>query len=87
MSVLIYALGWLMSSRSSAKPGGWTVFFALVFAFCALLLSFRWAWRNIMWRLRHRLIVTYIFIGVIPIVLLVMMAGVSGYLFAGQFAT
>ncbi|MGB9408142.1 MAG: PP2C family protein-serine/threonine phosphatase, partial [Terracidiphilus sp.] len=35
----------------------------------------------------HRLIVTYIFIGVIPIVLLVMMAGVSGYLFAGQFAT
>ncbi len=87
LSILIYALGWLTGTRSSAKPGHWTEFFALVFAFCALLLSLRWAWRNIMWRLRHRLIVTYIFIGVIPIVLLMMMAGVSGYLFAGQFAT
>ena len=40
-----------------------------------------------MWRLRHRLIVTYIFIGVIPVVLLMLMAGLSGRLFAGQFAT
>ena len=40
-----------------------------------------------MWRLRHRLIVTYIFIGVIPIVLLSLMAGVGSLMFAGQFAT
>ena len=40
-----------------------------------------------MWRLRHRLIVAYIFIGVIPIVLLLLMIGVGSYLFAGQFAT
>jgi sigma-B regulation protein RsbU (phosphoserine phosphatase) len=40
-----------------------------------------------MWRLRHRLIVTYIFIGVIPIVLLLLIAGIGSYLFAGQFAT
>jgi phosphoserine phosphatase RsbU/P len=33
------------------------------------------------------LIVTYIFIGVIPVILLVSMALVAGYLFAGQFAT
>jgi sigma-B regulation protein RsbU (phosphoserine phosphatase) len=39
-----------------------------------------------MWRLRHRLIVTYLFIGVIPVVLLLTMVGVSYYLFAGQFA-
>ncbi len=87
LSVLLYALGWLTGSRSSAKPGGVTVFFALVFAFCALLLAFRWARRRVMWRLRHRLIVTYIFIGVIPVVLLMLMAGLSGRLFAGQFAT
>jgi len=30
--------------------------------------------------------VTYMFIGVIPVVLLVLMAGIVGYLFAGQFA-
>ena len=40
-----------------------------------------------MWRLRNRLIVTYVFIGVIPIILLVAMALLAGYLFAGQFAT
>ena len=87
LSVLFNALRWITGSVSGSKLSGWTTFFALVFAFCALLLTLRWAWRNIMWRLRHRLIVTYIFIGVIPIVLLLMMAGVGGYLFAGQFAT
>jgi sigma-B regulation protein RsbU (phosphoserine phosphatase) len=39
-----------------------------------------------MWRLRYRLIVTYLFIGVIPVVLLLTMVGVSYFLFAGQFA-
>ncbi|MGA3134919.1 MAG: SpoIIE family protein phosphatase [Terracidiphilus sp.] len=87
LSVLVYLLGWLSSSGSSAKPGGWAKFFALVFALCALRLVTRWAKRLFMWRLRHRLIVTYFFIGVIPVVLLMLMAGVSGYLFAGQFAT
>ena len=47
----------------------------------------RWVRRRLMWRLRNRLIVTYVFIGVIPIILLVTMALLAGYLFAGQFAT
>jgi sigma-B regulation protein RsbU (phosphoserine phosphatase) len=87
LSVLLYALGLLTSWGSSAKPGGWTRFFALVFALFALRLVSRWAWRRVMWRLRHRLIVTYLFIGVIPLLLLLNLAGVGGYLLAGQFAT
>src|SRR5208337_5539840 len=87
LSVLLYTLGWLRDSGSSMKPGGWTVFFALVFTVCALRFTFRWIRRHVMWRLRHRLIVTYLFIGVIPVVLLLTMASVGGYLFAGQFAT
>jgi hypothetical protein len=86
LSVLVYLLGWLSNSGSSAKPGGWTVFFALVFIVCALRLTFRWVRRRVMWRLRYRLIVTYLFIGVIPVLLLLTMVGVSYYLFAGQFA-
>ena len=50
-------------------------------------MGLRWIRRRLMWRLRNRLIVTYIFIGVIPIMLLVAMARLAGYLFAGQFAT
>ena len=41
---------------------------------------------RLLWRLRNRLIVTYVFIGVIPVVLLVAMAFITIYLFAGQFA-
>ena len=47
----------------------------------------RWARAKMLWRLRNRLIVTYVFIGVIPVVLLVALAVGSFYLFAGQFAT
>jgi len=87
LSILVYVLGWLSSSGTNTKPGGWAKFFALVFAFCALRFVFRWVKRRVMWRLRYRLMVTYIFIGVIPIVLLMLMAGVGCFLFAGQFAT
>src|SRR5271157_523907 len=87
LSVLFIALRWITGSASGSKLSGWATFVTVVFAFCALLLIVRWAWRHLMWRLRHRLIVTYIFIGVIPIVLLLLMAGVGSYLFAGQFAT
>jgi len=66
---------------------GWAGFISFVFTVCALLLGLRWVRRHLMWRLRNRLIVTYIFIGVIPVILLLSMAFLAGYLFAGQFAT
>src|SRR6202044_2136606 len=58
----------------------------IVFAFFATIMAFRWGYRPVLWRLRNRLIVTYLFIGVMPILLLLLMFGVAGYLFAGQFA-
>lgn len=87
VSVLFVALHWITGSALGAGLRGWATFFAVVFVFCALFLAFRWAWRHLLWRLRHRLIVTYILIGVIPIVLLLLIAGISSYLVAGQFAT
>ena len=65
----------------------WAVLATLVLACLALVLFCRWGYRPLMWRLRNRLIVTYLFIGVMPILLLLLMGGVAGYLFAGQFAT
>jgi len=87
LSTLLIALRWITGSVSGSKLSGWATFVTLVFAFCASWLTFRWARQELMWRLRHRLIVTYTFIGVIPIVLLLLMVGVGSYLFAGQFAT
>lgn len=61
----------------------------LVFLLCILLafLGLRWFRNYVMWRLRNRLIVTYLFIGGVPVFLIVMMALSSGYLLGGQFAT
>jgi len=66
---------------------GWASFISLLFVLFALLMGLRWVRRKLLWRLRNRLIVTYVFIGVIPLILLVAMALVAAYLFAGQFAT
>src|ERR1700722_6387536 len=67
--------------------GGWVEFLGFLAAFLFCVLAFRWLRRRILWRLRNRLIVTYVFIGVIPVVLLLAMAGFSLFLFAGQFAS
>ncbi len=66
---------------------GWTQFLSFLFVIFALVMGFRWVRRKLMWRLRNRLIITYVFIGVIPILLLVSMGLLAGYLFGGQFAT
>jgi len=76
----------ILHSPSGGFVSGWATFISLVFIVCALLLVLRWIRRKLMWRVRNRLIVTYVFIGVIPILLLLAMGFVAGYMFAGQFA-
>jgi sigma-B regulation protein RsbU (phosphoserine phosphatase) len=65
---------------------GWVTFLAFIVIVFFIVLGIRWLKKRLLWRLRNRLIVTYVFIGVIPVVLLVAMAGALLYLFSGQFA-
>src|SRR3984885_2012245 len=67
--------------------GGWVSFLSFLVIVLFSILAFRWIKAKALWRLRNRLIVTYVFIGVIPVVMLVALASLSFYLFAGQFAT
>jgi len=67
--------------------GGWVSFLSFLAIVLFSILAFRWVKAKALWRLRNRLIVTYVFIGFIPLVLLVSLAFGSFYLFAGQFAT
>jgi len=46
----------------------------------------RYGVRRVIWRLRNRLLVTYLFIAVVPIVLILAMAATSAYLLVGQVA-
>ena len=89
MAAALYALekGLNLFAKSWGEHlGGWVgflTFFAIVFS---CILAFRWLKRKVLWRLRNRLIVTYVFIGVIPAVLLLTMATITLYGLAGQFA-
>jgi sigma-B regulation protein RsbU (phosphoserine phosphatase) len=65
----------------------WLWFLTFISLVLLLLLALRWLRRVFMWRLRNRLIVTYMFMAVIPVALLLALALGSLYLFAGQFAT
>ena len=87
LCVLLNAQRWMADSAPGSKLAIWANSVTLVFTVCALRFTFRWVRRRVMWRLRYRLIVTYFFIGVIPVVLLLAMTALSGHLFAGQFAT
>ena len=67
--------------------GGWITFLSLLVIIFFGVLAARWLSSKLLWRMRNRLLVTSAFIGVIPLILLVGLAGLASYLFAGQFAT
>ena len=50
-------------------------------------LFWRWVVRRVMWKVSNRLVVTYLLIGLPPLVLSVTLAFVAAYAFSGQFAT
>ena len=89
LDVALFALQKLLQVFKSSygdSLAGWISFLSFVVILLFVVIAFRWVKKKLLWRLRNRLIVTYVFIGVIPAVLLIAMAGASLYLFSGQFA-
>ena len=73
---------------SAAAPlSGWVEFITFIFAVLCLFLALRWFRQRVMWSVRNRLIVTYLFIGGVPVTLAFAMALASGYLMLEQLAT
>jgi len=87
LALALQILRAVFRSPSGTFLSGWATFISFLFVLSGCLLGLRWLRRVMLWRLRNRLIVTYVFIGVIPVILLIVMALIAGYLFAGQFAT
>jgi len=89
MAIVLYGLEKLLKLLAPSwgdHLGGWVSFLIYLAIVLFMILGFRWLRRRILWRLRNRLIVTYVFIGVIPAVLLIAMALITLYGLAGQFA-
>lgn len=88
---LAFFAGQLLTSRwapnVAASLGGWVTFLSILTILLFGVVGFRRVRSQLLWRLRNRLIVTYVFIGVIPVILLVVMSLFTLYLLAGQFAS
>jgi phosphoserine phosphatase RsbU/P len=90
LDILLFAVQLL---TRSIKPSisnsltGWVTFLSALAIVLFTFAGFRWLRSKLLWRLRNRLIVTYVFIGVIPVFLLVVISLITLYLLAGQFAS
>src|SRR6202795_58232 len=90
LDLLLFAVQWStrhVSPPMSASLGGWVTFLSILAIVLLAIAGFRWLRSQLLWRLRNRLIVTYVFIGVVPVFLLVMISLITLYLLAGQFAS
>jgi phosphoserine phosphatase RsbU/P len=90
LDILLFVVQWLMQRVSPAISDNLSWWVTLLSTSAIVLLAiaaFRWLRSQLLWRLRNRLIVTYVFIGVIPVFLLVVISLITLYLLAGQFAS
>jgi sigma-B regulation protein RsbU (phosphoserine phosphatase) len=76
-----------LSPAVASSLGGWVSFLSGLSIVLFAIVGFRFLRSQLLWRLRNRLIVTYVFIGVIPVILLVLISSITLYLLAGQFAS
>lgn len=81
---------WVVDRTTGSIPGGlWFLFWVAIIptAFYYLFRLYRFLKQRLLWRLRRRLVVTYLFIAVVPIVLIIFLVGLGGYIINGQFAS
>ena len=60
---------------------------SFLWPFASWSLFIRWIFRRLLWKVRNRLIVTYLLMGLAPLILSATLALLVGYIFVGQFAT
>src|SRR5271165_589314 len=86
IAYVILALGRLLPGEASKA---FAVFSGITFFFLILVcipLLWRWVFGRLLWKVRNRLIVTYLLMGLTPVVLFVSLALILLYIFSGQFA-
>jgi sigma-B regulation protein RsbU (phosphoserine phosphatase) len=72
-------LGWQPAGAASTAAG-WLTFLFFVSIVFLLVRSRHWIAGRLLWKLRNRLILAYIFIAVVPVVLLLAMGGILFYM-------
>jgi sigma-B regulation protein RsbU (phosphoserine phosphatase) len=85
--LLQWILGLAGASGIAGALSGWSTFLGWLVAIFLFALALRWFRSYFLWSVRNRLIVTYLFIGGVPVVLLTAMALGSGYVIIEHLAT
>jgi phosphoserine phosphatase RsbU/P len=90
IELVLLGLKWVFQRTGATAISGslaqWTGFLGFVLGVLLVVLALRWFRNHVMWSVRNRLIVTYMFIGVVPLVLVLLIASLSAYFLAGQFS-
>ena len=85
ITVILFLLSWVHGWVGDAS-GSLAVLTLLATIFGSLPLLVRWIRWRMMWKLRNRLLITYLLIGLAPVVLFGTLTGIAAYVFSGQFA-
>ena len=83
-AIVLFLLRWVPGVGRHIGFSPWAALLVSIFA--SLPALFRWMRWRLLWKLRNRLFVTYVLIGLTPVVLLGMLSGIAAYVLLGQFA-
>ncbi len=87
--VFLLLLALAVATKYAAPGGGAELLLAFMAFVAGATVALRWAAigiRKLIWRLRYRLVVAYLFIAVIPIVLMAILVWIGAGMFTGQIA-
>src|SRR6185369_4253628 len=91
IEAVLLLLQWLFKLAGATQAvnilSQWIGLFGWIFSILFLFLALRWFRKHVMWSVRNRLIVTYLFIGGVPVTLAVALALGSGFLILGELST
>src|SRR5262249_44870318 len=83
MVLLLYGLEWLFKLAGATSVAdslrGWTGFLGFFLTLLVVFLALRWFRNHVMWSVRNRLIVTYLFMGALPVTLAIAMTAGTLY--------
>jgi sigma-B regulation protein RsbU (phosphoserine phosphatase) len=85
--ILWGALSGLREYHAQVLPTGFLFFLAICAGLYWLVRGWVWARDHLLWSLRNRLVAAYIFIAVVPVLLLLSMAGLAAYLLYWQLGS
>ena len=86
--ILVEAVARKAGAVSAADSiGGWTSLLGFILCILAFILAIRWFRSHVLWSVRNRLLVTYLFVGAVPVTLALALAVGSGYLVVEHLAT